>query len=190
MSGYWYYDYRRYDNQQSLRQLLSKGPVVAAMNASVRGFMSYRPKSFVPFTPTGTCGGRINHAVLIVGNVVENGKEYWIGRNSWGTSWGYRGHFKIPVSNDCLIHQRGWSPKFKCSVPKPKPEPKPDPPKPDPNTTTTPKPDPKTTTPKPEPKPDHCECNQVGDHSDHILGSDSDRTPTEPEEEDEKDSTI
>merc|ERR1712032_967045 len=68
-------------------------------------------------------------------------KEYFIGRNSWGTSWGYQGHFKIPKDNDCLIQQRGWLPQMK-DAPEPKPEPKPEPPK-----------------PKPEPKPDPVPAN-------------------------------
>merc|ERR1712100_517741 len=111
-------------NEKSFEQLMNMGPVTMGMNASVSGFMSYRPKSFVPFMPKGTCGGRINHAVTLMGNVIEGGKEYYICRNSWGMNWGYRGHFKIPKSNNCMISQRGWLPKMK-DAPAPKPEPKP-----------------------------------------------------------------
>merc|ERR1712032_599364 len=127
-SGYYYYDYRRGSrNQKSFEQLMNDGPVTVAMNASVSGFMSYRPgNSFTPFTPRGTCGGRVNHAVTLMGNVVENGIEYYICRNSWGKNWGYQGHFKIPKSNNCLISQRGWLPKMK-DAPAPKPQPRPTP---------------------------------------------------------------
>ena len=44
-----------------------------------------------------------NHIVSIHGWGVDKDKEYWIGRNSWGTSWGEKGWFKIVTS----VYRRG-----------------------------------------------------------------------------------
>jgi len=47
------------------------------------------------------------HAVRIIGWGNSNGKPYWLVANSWGTSWAYRGTFKISRgNNECGFEER------------------------------------------------------------------------------------
>jgi len=50
---------------------------------------------------TGAAEG--GHAIKVIGWGVENGQDYWLCVNSWNTSWGEQGTFKI-LMGDCGIN--------------------------------------------------------------------------------------
>ena len=46
---------------------------------------------------------KLNHEVSLVGwGTTDEGQEYWIGRNSWGTYWGEHGFFRIDMNDGNL----------------------------------------------------------------------------------------
>lgn len=47
----------------------------------------------------GKCGGKPNHAVIVVGYGTLNGQEYIEIKNSWHTTWGDKGYAKLSTAN-------------------------------------------------------------------------------------------
>ncbi|CAI5704073.1 unnamed protein product [Peronospora effusa] len=88
-------------NENELKAAVgSVGPVSIAFQV-VSDFRFY--KSGV-YESTKCLSGEknVNHAVLSVGYGIEDGKNHWIVKNSWGVKWGMNGFFQIARgSNMC-----------------------------------------------------------------------------------------
>ncbi|XP_047062861.1 oryzain alpha chain-like [Lolium rigidum] len=78
------------NSEKSLQKAVSNQPISVAIEAGGRAFQLYSSGIF-----TGTCGTALDHGVAAVGYGTEDGKDYWIVRNSWGSSWGESGYIRM-----------------------------------------------------------------------------------------------
>lgn len=79
------------NDQISLKGAVAQQPVAVAIEADTRYFQSYSGG----ILDSPSCGTQLDHGVLIVGYGEENGDRYWLLKNSWSTSWGEQGYFRI-----------------------------------------------------------------------------------------------
>ncbi|KAA3674843.1 cathepsin F, partial [Paragonimus westermani] len=80
------------DEEKQAAWLAEHGPMSTCLNADPLQFYQsgiLHPSEYA-CSPEG-----LNHAVLTVGYDTEDGVPYWTVRNSWGTSWGENGYFRI-----------------------------------------------------------------------------------------------
>ena len=84
-----------------------------AMYASDPAFYNYRSGIIADCKyPVNTPVG-INHAVILVGYQMSNeGENYLIVKNSWGSSWGENGHFRV---NNPQVNANYYSKCFLCN---------------------------------------------------------------------------
>jgi C1A family cysteine protease len=78
------------DNENALLTAVYQQPVSVAVEADQSGFQFYTSGVF-----DGTCGTTLDHGVLAVGYGTQSSKNYWIVKNSWGSSWGASGYILL-----------------------------------------------------------------------------------------------
>ena len=95
-------------NEDALTSAIANvGPIAAAVDSRQPSFKNYGPNSGVYSDPN--CSYQLkdlDHAVTIVGfGTTSNGKDYYIIKNSWGTSWGMNGYMLLArnANNMCGI---------------------------------------------------------------------------------------
>lgn len=78
------------NSDEAMMTALAQQPVSVAIQASQKDFQLYKSGIF-----TGVCGSELDHGVLLVGYGTQNNLDYYILKNSWGTSWGMSGYILI-----------------------------------------------------------------------------------------------
>jgi len=81
-------------NSTAIKSAIAQQPVNIAVAAGNYHFQGYSSGILM----ASGCPTRIDHAILAVGYGSENGTEYYIVKNSWGTSWGESGYVRMEVT--------------------------------------------------------------------------------------------
>jgi len=96
----------------SMKSALQQQPVSIAIEADQDAFQKYESGVL-----SSGCGTSLDHAVLAVGYGTEDGQDYWLVKNSWGTSWGADGYIKIGSATDvCGVLKQAVYPSVSGSV--------------------------------------------------------------------------
>ena len=103
------------------------GPVSISLDAMTQLWWSYKGGVM-----TGCCNSAPDHAVLIVGfgKDAKTNLDYWLIKNSWGSSWGEGGYLRLQRgTNECnLLSQPVIPTVLGGDIPAPPPPPPPPPP--------------------------------------------------------------
>jgi cathepsin L len=89
-------------SEAALTTAIAGQPVAVAIDASGNGFRNYKSGVY----NAGDCSSStLNHGVLAVGYGNENGQDYYLIKNSWGTVYGASGFIKMARNhnNHCGI---------------------------------------------------------------------------------------
>ncbi|XVE51469.1 hypothetical protein DITRI_Ditri02bG0043300 [Diplodiscus trichospermus] len=138
------------ESDSALLCAVAQQPVSVGMDGSAIDFQLYTGGIY-----DGSCSDNpddIDHAVLIVGYGSEGSEDYWIVKNSWGTSWGIDGYFYLKRNTDlpygvCAVNAMASYPTKESSSPSPYPSP-----------TVPPPPPPPPSPPPPPPSPSPSDC--------------------------------
>jgi len=81
------------NNVSQMKAALAKQPLAVSLEADQACFQYYTSGVM----DNTSCGTYLDHAVLTVGWGNEGGKDYWLVKNSWNTTWGDQGYIKLAI---------------------------------------------------------------------------------------------
>jgi xylem cysteine proteinase len=86
-------------SEAQLKIAVTQQPVSVAIEADQSAFQFYSGGVF-----SAACGTQLDHGVLAVGYGAQGSQNYWIVKNSWGSSWGESGYIRmVQGKNECGI---------------------------------------------------------------------------------------
>ena len=87
------YQVVQYDSVSQMKAAIAKQPISVFVDADQMVFQTYSSG----ILDSDDCGIDIDHVVLAVGYGEEDGKQYWLVKNSWNTTWGDQGYIKLAI---------------------------------------------------------------------------------------------
>ena len=91
-------------NTSAMKTALASRPLSVCVDAE-SSFQNYKTGIYAGTDCSTT---NINHATNVVGWGTASGVDYWIMRNSWGTTWGESGYMRVKIvegNGVCAIHR-------------------------------------------------------------------------------------
>jgi len=83
------------NNANQMKAALQSGVLAVSIEADKSVFQRYGGGIF----NDSRCGTQLDHATNVVGWGSTGAVQYWIMRNSWGTSWGEGGYMRMQITN-------------------------------------------------------------------------------------------
>jgi C1A family cysteine protease len=77
-------------SDDAMMSAIAQQPVAIAIQADQKEFQLYKSGVF-----TGACGTKLDHGVLTVGYGSQGAEDYYLVKNSWGTTWGNGGYILL-----------------------------------------------------------------------------------------------